>query len=80
MSVLYGNGYDRCGPLSYAYLGLDGQTLSLDVFGQTTDKKLHSFDEISMSLTSYKTGTTVTANATLTIELEWYPSATSANF
>lgn len=24
MSVTYGNGYDRCGPLKYSFLSLDG--------------------------------------------------------
>ena len=32
MSVIYGNGYDRCGPLKYSFLTLDGNKFDLDVF------------------------------------------------
>ena len=32
ISVIYGNGYDRCGPLKYSFLSLDGKQFNLDVF------------------------------------------------
>ena len=32
ISVIYGNGYDRCGPLKYTFLSLDGSDINFDVF------------------------------------------------
>ena len=32
MSVIYGNGFDKCGPLRYSYIDLDGANFTLPVF------------------------------------------------
>ena len=81
MSVLYGNGYDKCGPLRYRYLDIEGiNEFSLDVFETSTKLNAGLADNFEMNLVSERTGTTVTANATLLIDLELYPTSTPAIF
>ena len=71
MSVIYGNGYDKCGPLRYSYLDLEGiDDFSLSVFQTETVYSAGYADDFSMNLASARTGTTLTANATLHIDLE----------
>lgn len=77
MSVTYGNGFNRCGPLRYNYKPLNGNQI-VDVFSNEATHFINNQDDFFMRLASYNKGTTVTANATLTIDLEWYPSSTPA--
>ena len=81
MSLIYGNGYDKCGPRRYTYMDLWGiNEFKMSLF--ETDAILNAgfADDFSMSLLSEKTGTTLTANTTLHIDLELYPSSTPAIF
>ena len=81
MSVIYGNGYDKCGPLRYQYLDIDGvDVFSLQVFETETILNTGFADDFSMELYSVTTGTTIIANATLRIDLELYPTSTPAIF
>ena len=81
MSVIYGNGYDKCGPLRYRYLDIEeGDEFSLSVFETETILNTGFADEFSMELNSVTTGTTKIANATLHIDLEFYPTSTPAIF
>lgn len=81
MSVIYGNGYDKCGPLRYSYFQLGGTNdFSISVFQTDTILNVGYADDFSMNLASERTGTTMTANATLFIDLELYPSSTPATF
>ena len=81
MSVIYGNGYDKCGPLKYQYLDIEGvEDFSLQVFETKTIVNSGFADDFSMELNSVTTGTTMIANATLQIDLELYPTSTPAIF
>ena len=81
MSVLYGNGYDKCGPLRYQYLDIEGvNDFSLGVFGSSAELNAGLADDFEMNLLSERTGTTMIANATLLIDLELYPTSTPAIF
>lgn len=80
VSVLYGNGYNRCGPLKYSFLGLNGQLFSLEQFSTNVKLQANNFDELSMTLTSARTGTIVKATTVLKMELEYYPTAVAASF
>ena len=77
MSSLYGNGYDKCGPLAYHVLNADGlEEFDLDLFSSSFLEKTYNSDEITFSLESWPTGLDLHANFTLMIELEQYPTAT----
>lgn len=81
ISLIYGNGYDKCGPLVFKYLTLDGvDEFNLKVFETNTERHVGFADDFSMSLLSERTGTEMTANATLHIELEKYPTSIPATF
>ena len=81
ISVFYGNGYDKCGPLRYQYLDVEGiNDFSLNVFETSTKRNAGLADDFEMNLVSERTGTTMTANATLLIDLELYPTSTPAIF
>ena len=81
MSVIYGNGYDKCGPLRYQYLDIEGvDNFSLEVFETKTILNSGFADDLTMKLNSVTTGTTMIANATLHIDLELYPTSTRAIF
>ena len=81
MSVIYGNGYDKCGPLRYQYLDIEGvDNFSLEVFETKTILNSGFADDLTMKLNSVTTGTTMIANATLHIDLELYPTSTPAIF
>ena len=79
-SIIYGNGYDKCGPLRYSYIDQDEAEFTLPVFFANETFNENFADDLALNVTSNATGTTLTANATLVIDLEQYPLSTPATF
>jgi len=76
VSVKYGNGYDKCGPLTCTLLNDAGIPFSLQVFSSSFVAITDRADEISLTLESFADGSVKVANFTMEIKLSEYPKAT----
>lgn len=57
MSVIYGNGYNKCGPISYTFFDLDGKVFDSDFFSNQV-KRMDTFaDVLTLRLDSEISGT-----------------------
>lgn len=58
MSVFYGNGYDRCGPMIYDLIFVDGVSFDVDLFDQKLSPvRPTNADILEWELSSEMTGT-----------------------
>ena len=80
VSVIYGNGYDRCGPLKYSLLSLDGKKLNLNVFSLDVAPNFDFSDSITLNLESFANGRQIVQKVIIKIELEQFPTSTPALF
>lgn len=79
-SVTYGNGYDKCGNLTYIWLDRSSNNFETKWFSYNSTVEIDSVDQISMVLSSESSGTVIKDYVTLITKLEEYPSATPAIF
>jgi len=80
ISVTYGNGYDKCGNLTYEWFDKRGELFVNPYFSSNFTIADRVADHIFQNLTSTATGTTLYDYFTLVVSLVEYPTATPAAF
>ena len=75
MSLIYGNGYDKCGPLKYSFLDDAGLPFSLFALSNYTSFGYNKPDNLTFNIQSYRSGYDLKANFTLKVELSSYPTS-----
>ena len=75
MSALYGNGYDKCGPLKYSFLDEAGEKFELMNLSNYTMAGFNDADDLNFELKSFKNGADRYANFTMKVELIGYPTS-----
>ena len=79
-SVTYGNGYDKCGNLTYSWLNLTSLPFENENFSYNSTVIDREADTFWQNLTSFPTGTTLYDYFTLKMELVDYPTSMPAIF
>jgi len=69
ISLLYGNGFDRCGPLKYVLLDNSGLPFVNSQFSLDVKSVTDAHDDVSLTLNSYPSGLDVTLNFKLEVSL-----------
>jgi len=80
VSVTYGNGYDRCGNLTYKWFDAGGDVFENSYFSSNFTIVDRGADNLQQNLTSTATGTTLYDYLTLVVSLKDYPASTPATF
>lgn len=80
VSALYGNGYDKCGELTYLWLDANGKQFSSEWFKGEANSESNFVDSLTLVLHSEPNGTDLHDQVTLSIRLDDYPSSTPATF
>ena len=80
VSDMYGNGYDKCGNLTYNWVNTSCKKFENEYFSSNFTIIEDEADQFTQNLTSTRTGTTLKDVATLVISLPQYPSSTPAMF
>lgn len=76
ISDVYGNGYDKCGPIRYSFLDEFGAEFQHPLFSNQTVRNSGYADEVIFTLDSFPTGLDLSVNFTLMSELSMYPTST----
>ena len=80
VSDMYGNGYDKCGNLTYNWVNTSWKKFENKYFSSNFTIIEDEADQFTQNLTSTRTGTTLNDVATLVISLPQYPTSTPAMF
>lgn len=76
ISDVYGNGYNKCGPIKYTFLDDFGEEFSHPLFSNTTVRNVGFADSVTFTLESFPSGLDLQVNFTLKSELSSYPMST----
>lgn len=79
-SVTYGNGYDKCGNLTYIWLDKENNFFENGWFSYNSTVVINDVDMFNMTLNSEPDGTVLRDYFTLVIKLEEYPTSVPASF